>query len=58
MMPLVSREQTCRRLKGVAMTDEPRIDDLTADQIGELLTHDGGQMGTFANRVQRVSGDF
>jgi hypothetical protein len=28
------------------MTDETRIDDLTADQIGELLAQDGGQMGT------------
>ena len=27
------------------MTDETRLDDLTADQIGELLTQDGGQMG-------------
>ena len=25
------------------MTDETRIEDLTADQIGELLTQDGGQ---------------
>ena len=28
------------------MMDEARIDDLTADQIGELLAQDGGQMGT------------
>jgi hypothetical protein len=27
------------------MTDETRIEDLTADQIGKLLMQDGGQMG-------------